>query len=660
MNVRKKAFCLAAVLLAVAVLLTCLAWLPMGGRDATPAIALETAAQSDAESGGSGGQAETPQVTAPTAVASYDFTSSGFDATGWSALKGEAAQAGATVTVGNGLYVPGGFQGAGGAMGESNSYGRANPLKGKLKDGFSVIVYLYTGTDKIDEYTGLFGFTKDSTTGLSHGVNNFFFAAADGVSFRLNKKGPTNEGEDFYDIIGGSSGYADLALTELSQYILTVDGTAITVYKDGDRVASYDWTAGGAAGTYRTDTVSFVNEADWFMFGRANNIWGNPDITVEQVAFYSSALTADEIAAINASYADLTERDALLEELDNNFVRSNYDRFAGGWAAAYGAFTQARANAEALSFLTSAQEDVDEAVAALQAAYQALEPFKIVPDLTDGLAAAFPLDSEHGGQNLVAGATGEVLYMTSSNGTEELSAQNDSFITHQGVSAAKLYDAEGLSSTNDPNPYADRKPTSGSMGLSIPQGAFNGVTKESGLSVTVSAYIENFNLNNSTERNDWGRIFQLGTSSFSGSKFTGQQIFVSANGHAACDVSGTAVFLNSTAVCELLLRQWYGVTITVDRDGLIYVYVSGYLLKDGAVCYTTARYECETTPALAQGLIEGIIGTNATNWIGRSFWAADSSVIGAASNLSVYDRALSAEEVGMLHATGDLSTLVAA
>ena len=151
MNVRKKAFCLAAVLLALAVLLTCLAWLPMGGRDATPAIALETAAQSDAESGGSDGQAETPQVTAPTAVASYDFTSSGFAATGWSALKGEAAKAGATVTVGNGLYVPGGFQGAGGAMGQSNSYGRANPLKGKLKDGFSVIVYLYTGTDKIDE-----------------------------------------------------------------------------------------------------------------------------------------------------------------------------------------------------------------------------------------------------------------------------------------------------------------------------------------------------------------------------------------------------------------------------------------------------------------------------------------------------------------------------
>ena len=45
--------------------------------------------------------------------------------------------------------------------------------------------------------------------------------------------------------------------------------------------------------------------------------------------------------------------------------------------------------------------------------------------------------------------------------------------------------------------------------------------------------------------------------------------------------------------------------------------------------------------------------------MGRSFWDfADTSVVGAVSNLSVYNRALSATEIDMLHATSDLSTLV--
>ena len=46
------------------------------------------------------------------------------------------------------------------------------------------------------------------------------------------------------------------------------------------------------------------------------------------------------------------------------------------------------------------------------------------------------------------------------------------------------------------------------------------------------------------------------------------------------------------------------------------------------------------------------------NWIGRSFWSSDSNLLGLASNLTVYNRALTSDEITRLHATSDLSKLV--
>ena len=593
------------------------------------------------------------QAEAPAAVTAYDFTSAGFDSSAWT--KVTAGTGSVSVTPGTGLQI------AYGLNENRSGYAVANPLKGKVKEGFSVL-FTAAVTAGITNGESMFGFNP--TADPNGDPFNCLFICSDGYTIRLNANGNDGNGnqlagDSFYDIIGTDT----LDMNKTSQYILTVDASALTIYLNGELVVSYPWTQGGGANTYRIDTLSFVNDSEYFNIGVAS-FWGSAGMTVSGVSLYDTALTADEIAAINGSYADFTQLNALLAGL-SSFSVSNYDTSAAGWEAAYKTFTDARSAAEGLSFLTATQQQVDDAVSTLQTAYAALKAFLREADITDGLVAAFPLDSASGGTNIVTGSTNDadkVVYMNGSNAkgavtaTEQLSG-SDRFATYQGVNAAKLYDEEHLSTYNNPNPYADRAATSNTMGLAIPHSAFNGVTAQTGVTVTVSAYIENF------YSGDWGRILQLGDYQFASTD--GAQIFLAVNGNAAFDsVTGgvtTNVILNSTNVCSILARQWYSVSIVLDPyTDTVYIYASGYQLAEGAIEYKLSTYAYTATHAHITKLIGSIASADAENWIGRSFWDdADRSVVGAASNLTVYNRVLSAKEIGMLHATDDLSDLVA-
>ena len=592
-----------------------------------------------------------PQIEA---VKAYDFTSSSFDASEWTAVNVGAGNV--SVAVGEGLTIPYGLNDA------RKGYAVANPLKGKAADGFSVIINAAL-TNGMNDFESFFGFSM-SADPVSNPWN-FFYVAASGTGVRLNINGAdqgTAAGTKYYDIAGGDV----LRMETTSQYILTVSDAAITIYLNGTQVASHPWSNTWSGTAYDYDTLSFVDRADYFNLGIADNIWGNAAIQADGVSFYDKALTADEIAAINASFADFTQLNAILDELAS-FSASNYDQDKSGWDAAYKTFTDARSAAQALSVLTATQAEVDAAAEALTAAYEALEAFLRTADLTDGLLSAFPLDSTNGGKNIVtnsSAAADQVIFMNGSNAkgavtaTKQLSGA-DMFASYQGVSAAKLYEERYLSTYNNPNPYADRAATSNTMGLSIPTSAFAGATAESGLTITVNAYIENF------YSGDWGRILQLGDYQFATTD--GAQIFLAVNGNAAFDAvnngSTSNVILNSTNVSNILARQWYSVSIVLDpASGTVTFYTSGYQRNDeGAIEDIFSWYIATTTSANVEKLIDSIVANDAENWLGRSFWDdADKSVVGAVSNLSVYSRALSATEVSLLHETSDLSSLITA
>lgn len=106
----------------------------------------------------------------------------------------------------------------------------------------------------------------------------------------------------------------------------------------------------------------------------------------------------------------------------------------------------------------------------------------------------------------------------------------------------------------------------------------------------------------------------------------------------------------------------YSISIVLDPSAnTITIYTSGYQLNDSdAIEYMFGWYTAQTTNSNVTTLIGSIISDDAENWLGRSFWdTADTSVVGAVSNLSVYNRPLTATEVEMLHGTSDLSTLIA-
>lgn len=606
-----------AVALAIVIGLTCILCF-VTGREPLPS-------QGDSSDAAA---TNTDTVTAPPPVASYDFTSADFNSPEWTEVKNGTGDV--SVTEGTGLSFPMALNDA------RLGYAVANPLKGQLtaEDGFAVVLNVAV-TGGANDFESLFGFNK--TADPNTDPENFFYVAGSGTGVRLNVSNENQTQRLYYDIIGG----AVLNMAEPVQYILTVSQTAINIYLNSALAVSYPWTDGNVT-AYSYDTIGFVNTAEYFNLGIAGSIWGNAGMTVTSATFYDNALPA---------YTALQNR---LNELETEFSLSYYNTEASDWETAYAAYTQAIETAQALDITAVSQSHID----AINDAYTALQSFRRTENLTDGIVSAFTLDSKNGGNNLVSEKNGKVLYMNGDNAagsvaqTEELTSA-ERFITYQGMEGAKLFDDEHLAGANTDNPYADRGATSCTMGLAIPSDAFGGVTAETGLTITANIYFENY------YSGAFGRVFQLGEYGFATAN--SGQIFVAVNGNTACDVGKSNIIPNSTNAGQILARQWCSVTISLDPlSDLISVYISGYQLNEAnAIRYLTNRYTVKADHTVVTTLINAITAGSAENWIGRSFWdTADTSVVGAARNLSIYNRALLPEEVSALHATDNLTTLV--
>ncbi len=639
MHASKKAFCLAAVLLALTMLLACLSWLPMGDGNGMPAVAETGAEPAAAESASPEAKADAADASVPTAVASYDFTSTSFDGTKWTPV--EVGAGSVTVEPGTGLTISSGLK-------ENRAgYAVQNPLKGSAGSGFSVMI---TGsvTDMVNDYESFFGFTE-SADPLTV-IYKSFYVHGTGTRMRLNVNGEGNGGNNYYDITEPNAPAIvapALSMTQTSQYILTVDASAITVYLNGDEVAQYNWNAAWDGDSYCYDTVGFVNEADYFNLGIAGCDWGNAGMTIQGASLYASALTAEEIAAINASYADFSQLNPLVEQ--GEAIRANnYDLSTGEGAAAFAAFDSAFASARALSFLTATQQQVDAAAAALQAALNGLQAYYRDPDLTDGLAAAYPLTENGNDLTDAANAENRVLYM---NGAATSELTGGFFVRRQGRTAAKLFTDDMLNRgemTTDPDAPS-------STGLKIPSAAFAGVTADTGMTLTVSVLAESW-----SAEYQWSRILQLGTKDPNGDGARGAQFFYALQSiytRANITTPGTGG-LNWVAdnVGIPTLGEWITVSLSFEpNQHTIYLYVSSFSTSQWSG--GTAMTEYTVSAAEYETIITAILNGQ-DNWIGRSYWATDDNLIGYASNLSVYGRALTTDEVTQLHAAKDLSAFV--
>lgn len=239
-------------------------------------------------------------------VASYDLTTEegreGWTATndmGWSTNDGttiKETDAGVVMTNGN------------------NSYSIDNPYKEKDVSSFSIVMdVLVPDGANITEYEGLFGFNNNGDATF-FGVNN------KGTTVRYNANG------SFFDL-----GVEDspTTLSSGSRYVLTGNGTTITVYNNGVQVAQY-------TGDYSA-AISFLNSAETFHIGyhcrwgdaTTGIPWWSSEMKASYVAFYDSVLSADEVSALGQYTEDESISFDLSESADVWTINSGASWTAG-------------------------------------------------------------------------------------------------------------------------------------------------------------------------------------------------------------------------------------------------------------------------------------------------------------------------------------------
>ena len=608
----------ASAALALVMLFACLYWLPMVASRGTDTLTDAVAVQADAETDKRLPSAK--DVTVPAAAAEYNFKSAEFDSSAWTTVNKGSGRV--TVTQSDGLSIPYGLAEA------RAGYAAANPLKNRVSEGFSVVL-VGSVTNGINDYESMLGF--NNTADPQSDACNFWYVASSGTGVRLNindDKQGTDNGTMYYDIIGkGSLNIAN------SQYIVTVDASAITIYLNGVQQQKYEWSSAWSGSAYSYDTLSFINSAAYFNLGIAGSIWGNAAMTVESVSLYNSALTADEIAAMNADLADFTALNAAIAAAEEVDI-TNYNTKENGWEAAYEAFTGALDAARGMAWNAS-QTEVDAAKDALLEETAALSGFLREVNLTNSLVAAYPLSED--GKNLVGTGRGEVLFM---NGTQ--TSDNLKLAKRQAIVGAKLYADENLAAREMLD--TSRTPTTG---LKIPADAFDGVSILTGMTLTVSVYAYNF-------YRPYSRIFQLGTKASSGDGANGAQLYLMVTGGLQCGM-GDTIYVNNAVVGTYIAGEWITVSLVFTPDGTFRAYMTSNTSDRITGGITSYEYTNEANV----GTVLNAIIDGQDNWIGRSYWSADGNLVGLASNLSVYNRALSKAEVELLHHTKDLSTLVA-
>ena len=565
------------------------------------------------------------------AVAEYDFSSASFDESPWAEI--EKGNATVTRETGTGLILTEGIMNDGNIA----AYTIGNPLKEKASAGFSVIMTLSVTGAWINQYESIFGFTPTQDPSLCNA--QFFCVAGGGLGMHLNRNGETGQSNTFYDILAASV----LDMSEMTQYILTVDASAIRIYANGTLRAGYPYSA-GVAGAYNYDTLGFVNKTNYFHIGCADNYWGQPAMTVQNVSFYSKALSEEEIVAINSQYADfsvLEEVWAKAEALDF----SNYDTSAAEWQSVYDAYLEALQESRVLNFFTAAQEQVNAAATALSAAMENFAGFYLAPDLSRGLFAAYPLCGS--GKNILNVSADEVQFM---NGNSIAEIGPSLAAVKQKRTGVKLFDEKSM----HPRDRWDTSKSS-TTGLKIPADAFNESMMSTGMTITVSIYAESL-------YNPWARIFQLGSRADGDGYADGTGVFWAyEQGTARINYKNNDVSVFDTYVdpfCTIIAGEWITATIVFNPYGeTVTFYLSSATMdrmgyEDGCGSVSVSFGSTEFAAVLG-----GVIG-GSDNWIGRSYWSSDGNQVAYASGLSVYSRALSYDEVILLHATDDLSVLV--
>lgn len=556
------------------------------------------------------------------------------------------AAGGAAHTVGEGVSFPGGFKEV------AASYSVENPLYGEAADGFTVLLNVkVTGT--INHYESMFGFSDSAAPAQ---MSKTFTVSGSGEGVHLNRVGegdsesetPPDGSKYWYYDIRPSSDTSKLDMSSASRFALTVDVSAIKIYLNGKLKHTYEWV--DRAGTndvvnYNYDTLGYVDAAEYFNLGASCSWWGQPEMTVSQVAFYDRVLTETDLQNTGGGQADYTALYAQFERADE-LVFSNYDTSASGWAAAYGAYTSAMETAQALDYFTVEQTAVDAAADALKAAIDGLAGFYREPDLTQGLYAAYPLGDS--GANLVGTGKDTVKYMNGSELTEITSALS---VTKQRLAGTKLYDESKL----HPRDLWDMSATS-TTGLKIPADAFSSSMQTSGMTLSVSIYAE-------TLYKPWARILQLGTkgSSEGYSDGTGLYFAYSDGGILCVENKGLLVYtdnITSPKFCTVIAGEWTDVSVVFDAfSHSITFYVSSaatarsYGTENGSI-------RAELSESAFNAVYSAVLNGK-DNWIGRSFWSVDGNQVAYARNLSVYGRALTPDEVALLHETDDLASLVA-
>lgn len=179
-----------------------------------------------------------------------------------------------------------------------NSYSLANPLKGKVTEGFSVVLDVtIPEAQALTDYEGLFGFNN-------HGAWQYWQASNNGATLQANSDlAYTNwTGEApgsnpfYYGVVGTAQNMSDV------QYTLTVDATGASIYLNGELVATYTEENSDYVSAV---TLGAANGLDWFNLGfnagdGATWNWFNSLMTVSSVSFYNRALTAEEAASLAA------------------------------------------------------------------------------------------------------------------------------------------------------------------------------------------------------------------------------------------------------------------------------------------------------------------------------------------------------------------------
>ena len=463
------------------------------------------------------------------------------------------AAGGAVHTVGEGVSFPGGFKEV------AASYSVENPLYGEAADGFTVLLNVkVTGT--INHYESMFGFSDSAAPAQ---MSKTFTVSGSGEGVHLNRVGegdsesetPPDGSKYWYYDIRPSSDTSKLDMSSASRFALTVDASAIKIYLNGKLKHTYEWVdRAGSNNTanYNYDTLGYVDTAEYFNLGASCSWWGQPEMTVSQVAFYDRVLTETDLQNTGGGQADYTALYAQFERADE-LVFSNYDTSASGWTAAYGAYTSAMETAQALDYFTVEQTAVDAAADALKAAIDGLAGFYREPDLTQGLYAAYPLGGS--GENLVGTGKDTVKYMNGSELTEITSALS---VTKQRLAGTKLYDESNL----HPRDLWDTSAAS-TTGLKIPADAFSSSMQTSGMTLSVSIYAE-------TLYKPWARILQLGTKgSLDGySDGTGLYFAYSDGGILCVENKGLLVYTNditSPKFCTVIAGEWTDVSVVFDE-----------------------------------------------------------------------------------------------